>query len=580
MHEIQLEEILKSNLGKNYTSLPKSLKVKVYKFLYKLLKIRDINEFLSKYFHLRNFDFLNQYFEDSNFSYLIKSTEKHNIPAQGKVIIIANHPLAGIDSMALLAAVGEIRSDVKIVINDILMEFDNLHDLFIPTSLYNKSGSRLTHKMLTESIQNDEAVIIFPAGEVSRLGFKGIRDRKWSKSVVFLARKYDVPIVPVFVEGRNSWLFYFLSSIWSVLGTLLIPSEFMKFKNKTISFVIGNPILPKNLFQNDENDVLILQKLRREVYNLKHNRKRIFKTDKAIIKEIERNVIQEELSKSQLLGKTNDGKSIYLCKFSDSYNIIKEIGRLREITFRKIGAGSGNRIDINKFDRFYNHIVLWDEDNKEIIGSYRIAKTKEILDIHGKEALYTNSLFTYNPEFEHILGKTLESGRSFIQEHYWGSSALDYIWQGLGAFLSQNPQIKYLIGAVSISDEYPLEIREMIVYHYKKWYKAPENYAVARHPFTLSNEREKELRIFFDGNNHTEDFKKMKRTLIDKGISLPVLYRRYIELCEYGGASFVDFTVNVGFSDVIDGLLVLEIDKFNQEARERYLVPDQKFDVL
>lgn len=456
------------------------------------------------------------------------------------------------------------------------MKIENLEEVFIPTAIFEKKISKKRIQAIIDSINKEEAIIIFPAGEVSRFRFIGIRDCKWSKSFATLSLKYNVPILPIYVESHNSLMFYLLAKIKHQLGTALLPQEIFKKTNKNITFHFGKLITPKAIMSKKLSENEIVQKIRKTVYSLKKGNYEYFKTEQAIVSETDRNFILTELEKSILLGRTRDGKAIYLCNWENCLNTIREIGRLREITFRSVGEGTSKKLDLDKYDRFYEHIVLWDEDNQEIIGSYRLANIKKLIETYGMEALYTSTLFEFLPEFEPILNSGVEMGRSFIREKYWGSSALDYIWQGIGDYLLLNPEIRYIIGAVSISDDYPQEIKNMIVFYYQKWYPAKRKYVNSLHPVQIENLSKDFLENFFDSNNCSGDFKKMKHYLKSKGYSIPVLYRRYMELCDFGGSVFAEFSIDINFSDVVDGFLIVDTQKFSDETKDRYLSDNKK----
>jgi len=249
---------------------------------------------------------------------------------------------------------------------------------------------------------------------------------------------------------------------------------------------------------------------------------------------------------------------------------MREISRLREITFRKVGEGTGKSADTDIYDNYYHHIVLWDEDALEIIGSYRLGVTKEIIAQYGVEGLYNSSQFFIHPEFNEVLTQSIELGRSFIQQRYWRSNALDYIWQGIGAFIKKNPDIRYLWGAVSISNSYSEFAKVLIVYYYKKWYQGNEKYATPMTPFVISKLQEEEASAILNGSSYEEDFRILKNTLKTMGYSVPILYKRYTELCNYGGAKFISFSVDESFMNAIDGLILVDLYDLKDEYKERY----------
>ena len=256
-----------------------------------------------------------------------------------------------------------------------------------------------------------------------------------------------------------------------------------------------------------------------------------------------------------------------------STTVINEIGRLREYTFRKVGEGTGTKRDIDKYDEYYMHLVLWDEDNLEIAGAYRIGECAWILSWLGKEGLYMNELCKIEDELDSKLEYSIELGRSFVQPKYWGSRALDYLWQGIGAYLSHNPDIRYMYGPVSISNSYPKIAKDILVYFYSRYFKPKEKGFTAKRPYMLSRNTRAELDNIFDGMEYVEAFRTLKSYLRGLEISIPTLYKQYGDVCERGGVEFFDFGVDPAFNNSIDGyLLIIDLTKLKEEKRKRYIL--------
>lgn len=569
MQKIDLQEILLNKAPFLYNKFPTFISIFVVFLLEKLLKIKNINNFIEKNSNLKGIDFINSLFDELNFTYNLSEKSKNRIPSEGKVIIVSNHPLGGLDGLALLKAIYEVRSDVKIVANDILANIENLKDLFLPFDLFNPIGQKASIKNIELALARDEAVIFFPSGEVSRFTIKGIRDGKWKKGALHFARVSKAPILPAFIKARNSVLFYALSLLWRPIGMFFLPRELFKQRNKTITIKFGDLIPPEN-FEKVALQKLQINLLKKHTYRIGKGKSAIFKTEKAIIHPVSAKLLKSDLQKSNLLGQTYDGKKIYVCIKDTAPNIMREISRLREITFRKVGEGTGKSADTDVYDNYYHHIVLWDEDALEIIGSYRLGITKEIIEKHGIEGLYNSSQFYLHSEFNEILFQSIELGRSFIQQKYWRSNALDYIWQGIGAFIKKNPDIRYLWGAVSISNSYSQFAKVLIVSYYKKWYQGNEKYATPMAPFVISKLQEEEAKAILTGSTYEEDFKILKNTLKTVGFSVPILYKRYTDLCNYGGVKFISFSVDESFMNAIDGLILVDLHDLKDEYKERY----------
>ncbi len=299
--------------------------------------------------------------------------------------------------MALLRAVSEVRPDVKIIANDVLLNFENLAELMLPFDVFSSHMQKEHVARIGEALLAEKAVIFFPAAEVSRLTLKGIRDPKWLNGPAFFAKKYEVPILPVFVKGKNSILFYFISLLYKNFSTFLLAREIFNKSGKSLRFVVGDPI-PGVVFSSSFIKTKVTTRLlRKHTYLLARKRRStIFKTEKTIVHPVDRKLLKEELIVSELLGRTSDGKKIFLVDFDKAPRVMREIARLREQTFRKVGEGTGLKLDLDRFDRYYQHIVLWDDDNLEIIGSYRVGNCRQIIRKHGMEGLYTNTLFKYS----------------------------------------------------------------------------------------------------------------------------------------------------------------------------------------
>jgi len=289
-----------------------------------------------------------------------------------------------------------------------------------------------------------------------------------------------------------------------------------------------------------------------------------------IIAAVDSGVLLEELASSQLLGMTTDKKEIYLVSQPNADNLLTEIGRLRELTFRVIGAGTGKSVDLDKYDQFYKHIVVWDSENTEIVGSYRLGYCPEILELRDVNSLYTSELFSFNPSFVELISNGIEVGRSFVQEKYWNSNALDYLWQGIGCFLKFYP-VRYLFGGVGINGSYTERDRAMIIHYYSKWFASTENHAVSKHPFLISQSQFQELQEFFNTNSINEDFKTLKTVLRKEGLSIPVLLRKYTDICHYGGVEFIDFCNDPDFKKSTVCLISVDLEYLKDEFKERYM---------
>ena len=551
--------------------LPQPLKVPLFGTIKKMIHQNDINLFLQEHEHCGPFSFIESVLEYFNFSYKVSSNQIENIPVSGRVVIIANHPLGALDALSLIDLVKSVRKDIKIVANDMLGQIPQLRPILISIDAFGSKISKESVQKVYDALDKEEVVIIFPSGEVSRARPHGVRDTRWNKGFLNFALKKDAPILPIYIKAKNSTFFYTLSSLNKRLSTALLPHEMFSQRSKTLEFKIGE-MIPYKSFSHSNFDAKTQVKLfKKHLYRIAKNRKPIFATQKCIAHPEDRQTLKEELKESQLLGATKDGKEIYLYAHDNESAIMREISRLRELTFRKVEEGTGNKRDSDGFDNYYKHIVLWDEEALEIVGSYRIGESNFIFKNYDFEGFYSDSLFHFHPEFEKYLNNSIELGRSFVQPKYWGSRALDYLWQGIGAYLHQNPHIKYMFGPVSLSASLPKGAQNLILYYYDHYYGNNQGLLSPDKKFVFSKVESEELKELFIGDDAKKDFITLKEQLNCYGVSVPTLYKQYTDLCDEGGISFLGFNIDVKFNDCVDSFILVEIDKIKEKKRERYI---------
>ncbi len=529
-------------------------------------------DFAEQYPHLRGISFIEQVLDYFKFSFLVAGDEIENIPESGKVVIVANHPIGSLDGLALLKLIYDIRADVKIVANDLLMNLEPLKPLLLP--IRNMTGTSRKHQIrgISTALDQDAAVILFPSGEVSRLGLRGIKDGPWQQGFLKLAERAKAPILPIRIEGRNSALFYLASLLAKPLSTVMLVGQMFHQREKQVKMTVGR-IIPFRSY----NSITIHRKekiklFHKHLYRLGTARPPLFESEAAIARPEQRMDIKAAIRQGERLGTTPDGKIIYLFETLVSQPLLREIGRLREITFRAVGEGTGKHRDIDHFDDYYQHLLLWDEAAMEIAGAYRFVDAEKILDQKGSSGLYSGSLFNFDPKKCYFLKNGLELGRSFVQQKYWGKRSLDYLWYGIGAFLVKNTQYRYLFGPVSISNMMPQLAKELLIYFYKLYFSDPRSMGCSRNPFRFS-EPLTTLEAAFSGDDYRTDFKKLKSQLSNLGTAVPTLYKQYTELCEAGsnGVTFLDFNIDPDFNDCVDGLVIVDTLKLKEKKRKRYM---------
>lgn len=568
---IDIEKSIKAKAPK-IEQLPSVVRKSIINILKKILHEKEINAFLKEHKGEGAFAFVESILDYFSFGYKVAHNELENIPSSGKVIIIANHPLGALDALSLIDMVSKIRKDIKVVANDVLSSIEPLAPILIKVDAF---GGRITKESIKEinsSLNEEKVVIFFPSGEVSRLRVDGIKDGRWNKGFLNFATKNRAPVLPVYIKSKNSLLFYIVSWINKAFSALLLPNEMFKKRDKSLEFKIGK-IIPYKSFSDTKIDTKTKVKLfKRHLYRVAKGKKGIFTTQKCIAHPEDRQLLRDELKECKVLGKTKDGKIIYLYEYQKESFLLREIGRLREQTFRKVEEGTGKKRDTDEFDRYYKHIILWDEEVLEIVGSYRIAESDFVFEHFGAKGFYSNTLFEFEPDFHNYLHNSIELGRSFVQPRYWGSRALDYLWQGIGAYLYRNSHIKYMFGPVSISGGMPKGAQNLIVYYYKKYYgKKDSTFIKPKDPFIISHNETEELEKIFNGVDVLGGYRLLKEHLSCYGVLVPTLYKHYTELCEEGGVYFLDFNIDRLFDNCVDGFIVVETDKIKQKKRDRYI---------
>ena len=568
--QIDVEQVL-VNKYPTFISKPAPVRRSTLFCLRRLIREQEINHFLDSHQGSRGFEFIDEVLDYFNFSYALSHKERMNIPSSGRVMIVANHPLGALDGLALLKLVGEVRRDVRIIANDVLMHFDALQNLFLPVDNLGKSTRKQNIARIVDALQNDEAVIVFPAGEVSRAGLTGIKDGRWNSGFIHFARKANAPILPVYLGGKNSPLFYGLSYLNKSMSTLMLAREMFNKHSVTLPVRIGEPIAFSQLDALPVSNRDKAKLLKKHLYRIARNKPPLLLTEKTIAHPQSRQAIKQELKQAELLGETGDGKKIYLFNYHPDSVVMQEIGRLREIAFRTVGEGTGEKRDLDRYDQHYRHLILWDEEDLEIAGAYRIGEGCRHAQDSDTYPLYSESLFHYSEQMGAVFEQGIELGRSFVQPRYWGKRSLDYLWYGIGAYLRRHPEVHYLFGPVSLSNSYPKRARDLLVWFYRHYFPNTAWLARSRSPYLLDEDAEATIRQLFSGDDYRGDFNRLREQLDFIGVSVPTLYKQYSELCEPGGVSFLDFGIDADFNYCIDGLVLVDTHKVKARKRERYI---------
>lgn len=537
--------------------------------------IEKFNQIYNENLTLYGLDFIDAVINKLGIRYSVPEEFEQSIPVKGPFIIIANHPLGGLDGLLLLRLIHKIRPDFKLQGNFLVQHIEAIRDFIIPVNPFeNFKTAHSSYKGIKSAYQHLKdggSLGIFPAGEVSSYQLKEfkITDRQWQKSSIRFIKTAGVPVIPVYFHGYNSLLFYLLGQIHPLLRTAKLPSEILNKSKQNIEIEIRKPIHAKTL--NTFTTITGLSHyLRAKTYSLSKplKTKEFFhaaqyvkqKTKQEIIDPVTNELILSDLTRldQEFILFSNGSFSVYCAPYSSIPHIMREIGRLREITFREVGEGTNKSIDLDQYDLYYNHLIIWDNVNKKIAGSYRIGKGKDIMGQYGKKGFYTSSLFRINKGFNKVLERSFELGRSFIIKDYQRHPlALFSLWKGILWYLMKNPDYQYLIGPVSISNDFSMRSKSLIAEFMRDNYfdYSFSEYIKPRKKFNIPNKYSKANRKILrniDDNIKTLDLYVNE---LQPALSIPVLMKKYLQM----NGKIIGFNIDPEFNDCLDGLMLVNI---------------------
>ena len=573
-------------------------------FLIKILKIAAIDSFYKKNKHLENTAFLNKVLEEYEIDFDIPEEDLKRLPKDGPYITISNHPLGGIDGVLLLKLMVEQRKDYKIMANFLLHRVEPLKPYIMPVNPFeNKKDIKSSLQGFKNAIlhlRSGRPLGLFPAGEVStKKEGKHIVDKAWEAPAMKLIQKAKVPVVPIYFHARNSALFYKLSRISDTLRTAKLPSEILTQRKRKIKVRIGKPISVKD--QNEYRDLKSFTDfLRRKTYILSNSfeeKNKVLnhissslktqkspKNPKEIITPICSNLVAQEIETlKQKDCRLLQSKSyeVYLAAATNIPNILREIGRLREITFREVGEGTNESIDLDKFDTYYHHMFLWDADKKCLAGAYRMGLGNTIFNTLGINGFYLQDLFRFEPELHKMMSESIEMGRAFITKAYQQKPMpLFLLWRGIVHTTLRYPEHKFLIGGVSISNRFSNFSKSLMIEFMKSHYYDPyvAQYVRPKKEFKVKLKDADKDFVFDATEADLNKFDKIIDEIEPGALRLPVLLKKYIKQ----NAKLVAFNVDPLFNNAIDGLMYIKIkdlpestvrpvmEEFQAELEQKY----------
>jgi putative hemolysin len=549
-----------------------------------VMKLNDINKVFSQNQHFNGLEFVDKILETIGVSVEFDEDDLKNIPKTGAFIAIANHPYGGVEGLVLVKLLCTVRPESKVMVNFILKLIPNLSQFFVAVNPFENvqhSSSISGLKTTFDLLRNGTPIGIFPAGEVSTFSLdkQEITDRLWHPVVGKLIARAKLPVVPIYFHGNNGVLFNILSFIHPTLRTAKLPSEFLNKQGLKMKVRIGKPINIEDIsYKNNTNKLLDF--LRARTYalgtSLEQERKlfnpislfKIAKTPKEIIPETPRADIVEEITLLETYKVwTEKNYEVYIAPTTSIPNILREIGRLREITFRQVGEGTNKKIDLDNYDIYYHHLFIWDKDQQNIVGAYRIGKGDEILDTMGRRGFYLSELFKIKEPFYPILRKGIELGRSWIRKEYQQKPLpLFLLWKGILKYLLDNPQYRYMFGPVSISNNFSKFSKSLMVdfisrdhfdYDLAKYIKPKNKFKADLSPINTD--------LLLESSDTLKNLDSLISDIENSHIKIPVMLRQYLNL----NAKIICFNIDPKFADCLDGFLLVDMQQIPPEMLEK-----------
>lgn len=543
-----------------------------------------------------------------NVSWNVHGSSLERIPREGPVVLVANHPFGGIEATLLLEILLSIRPDVRFLANFILRRLPETEEFSIYVDPFNRQQStRLNLTPIRESInwvRMGGLLCIFPSGTVSHWHFKTreVTDPPWSPTVGRIIRKAECPVVPIFIRGRNNWLFQTAGVIHPILRTALLPHEFLNKRGKQINLMIGNPISFEKLeaFKTDEELIAYLRLRTYILGNTSHVPQSAGEStatetedeapppeavpDKPATPEFPDRTLEElapPVPREILIAEvarlpercrlvTSGDMSVYCARAKQIPNVLKEIGRLREATFRSVLEGTGKSEDVDRFDSYYQHLFIWSRKNEEIVGAYRLGRTDQILRHFGRNGLYTSTLFAYRPQILEQLGASIEVGRSFVREEYQRSyTPLLLLWKGIGHYVVRHPNCRILFGPVSINADYDSVSRQLITAFLKANNCLPHvaRLIKPRNPMPRSRVMGLDPETTSVVVKDLHEVSELLKEIESRQESVPVLLKQYLKL----GGRLIGFNLDPSFGHVLDGLIYVDLLETEPRLLERYM---------
>ncbi len=511
-----------------------------------------------------------------NIEYAVSPEDLEKIPKEGPLFVVANHPFGCVDGMIMGAILAARRRDFKLLANSLLGRAENLRPWLLPVNPFGGAkAARENVRSMKEALRHLESggcLATFPAGEVSsfRFGQGEVCDPKWSPHVGRLIRQSKATVLPLYFEGRNSALFQSAGLLASRARTALLVRELLNKRDSSVRLRVGNPI-PFRKLEEFGDDEALTEFLRLNTYLLARKSApapasqaapKPQREQEALIAPVSPELLRAELEKlpAEALLADSGTMRAYLFHGESCPHTLREIGRLREATFRAVSEGTGKACDLDEYDAWYEHLLLWDTKEQAVAGAYRMGRTDHILEAHGKRGLYTSTLFHFRKGFFMKLNPALEMGRSFIRQEYQRKpQCMPLLWRAIMRFCARNPQYKSLYGPVSINPEYSKASRDIILAYLRNSRIADELAGLvrAKNPPRRLSLNAAELESLLRSVGDIDQVSTLVSELEHDKKPVPVLLKHYLKL----NGRMISFNIDPDFGSCLDGLVLVDFTK-------------------